>query len=251
MSLLGRSDVTVGLPGPRIVVVEDDPGLREDLVEFLNDRGLATRGVASGPELAAALAESGADLVIVDIELPGESGIEIARRLRGDGDTGILMLTCHGDTRTHLAGLGAGADAYLIKTVDLSIVEATVRAILRRKAGVDEAPASPAGPEASDGRTWIYDPVYWTLRSPRGTSVRLTPKERSLVEILLAHAGEVVARAAVLAAVGYHEDAFGSRALDAMVRRLRRKAEEDAGVELPVQTVHAYGYLFSARVKVK
>lgn len=252
-------------PSPRLVVVEDDPGLRLDLVEFLEDRGFSVRGAVDGAELDRHLAAGRADLVILDVMLPGESGMEIARRLRRDHDLGILMLTCFGDTRTHLAGLDAGADAYLVKNVDLSVVEATVRALLRRRGPADppaeagrdipwsEIPARPPEVPAPAGGTpvWLYDPVYWSLSAPTGASVRLTPKERNLIEALLTKPHETVSRTEILAAVGYREDTFGSRALDALVRRLRRKIAEETGVELPVQTVHAYGYVFSAPARIK
>jgi DNA-binding response OmpR family regulator len=254
-----RSQRTEGVP-PRLVVVEDDPGLRMDLVEFLEDRGFSVREAVDGGELDRHLAAGPADLVILDVMLPGESGMDIARRLRRDHDLGILMLTCLGDTRTHLAGLDAGADAYLVKNVDLSVVEATVRALLRRR-GANATPAESghevawsepvARPQDPGAPIWIYDSVYWSLGAPNGVSVRLTPKERSLIEALLSKPHETVSRTAILAAVGYREDTFGSRALDALVRRLRRKIVEETGVELPVQTVHAYGYVFSGPARIK
>lgn len=223
-----------------VIIVEDDEDLRDILVEGLRTVGLDAMGVGTAFDFYQALSARRFDVAIVDLGLPDRNGTEIVSHLRQNTAMGIIVLTGRGQIRDRVNGYDAGADHYFVKPTDTLELAAAVNSLAIRLRGKREAAAG------ADAGQWAYDSVYWTLTAPSGAAIRLTPKERVLIEALLAKPQETVTRPVILTALKYREDAFGNRALDALVRRLRRKVEETAGQELPVQTVHAYGYVFSA-----
>ncbi|MCA1909895.1 MAG: response regulator transcription factor [Magnetospirillum sp.] len=237
----------------RIAVVEDEASLRADVVEYLTACGHAVVGCEDGVALDRALAERPADLVILDINLPGEDGFSIAKRLRDGSDVGIIMLTARGVNVDRVVGLEIGADVYLVKPVELRELEAQVRSLSRRLTGVAAAAASAVDVGASGDTSshWVYDQLAWALVSPDGGTAKLTANERVFVSLLVERPGEPVSRAAIFKALGKREWDAGDRSVDSMVRRLRAKGAEALGRELPIEAVHGTGYAFTAPVTVK
>lgn len=236
----------------RIAVVEDEASLRADVVEYLTACGHAVVGCEDGLALGRALAERPADLVILDINLPGEDGFSIAKRLRDSSDVGIIMLTARGVNVDRVVGLEIGADVYLVKPVELRELEAQVRSLSRRLTGVAAASAGAAAAVAGDTSShWIYDQLAWALVSPAGGAAKLTANERVFVSLLVERPGEPVSRAAIFKALGKREWDAGDRSVDSMVRRLRAKGAQALGRELPIEAVHGTGYAFTAPVTVK
>lgn len=235
-----------GMPVPeaaRIVVVEDETALREDVVEYLRHCGHFAVGVPSGAALDELLSRGAFDLAILDVGLPGEDGFAIARRLRERSGIGIVMLTARGQSIDRISGLEIGADAYMVKPVELRELEAQVRTLLRRvhAAGMPVA----AAPEAS---AWTFEPVTWRLVAPSGTAVRLTAAEHKFLALLTHHPAQPVSRAEVFRMLGKRQWEAGDRSVDSLVRRLRAKVRQQTGEDLPVQSVHAIGYAFTAPV---
>jgi two-component system OmpR family response regulator len=229
------------------VVVEDDQGLRGDLVEFLAGRDFEALGAEDGAALDDILAEGGADLILLDIILPGgESGIEIAKRLRRDGKIGIVMLTGLSATQTHIDGLDAGADAYLVKTSELGVIEATIRSVLRRlEMDLEIELAKPRGQSSAEA-TWQLDELTWTLNAPNGRSAKLTSAETSILLQLFKTLGHPVSRDTLVKALGKPDSESNRRNLDVAIRRLRVKIESQIGMVLPLDTVYSRGYAFTA-----
>ncbi|MBF0285159.1 MAG: response regulator transcription factor [Magnetococcales bacterium] len=225
----------------RVVVVDDDPGLLRDVVEFLNLRGFLARGVGDGSSLWRELARESAELIVLDWMLPGEDGLEIARKLRqAHTAAGVLMLTCRGGVGDQVMGLESGADAYLMKGTDLLVIEATLRSLQRRLTREEPPPAD--GPPA-----WSLDRLGWELIAPGGQRVKLNASEMALLEALFRSPGQTVERPRLLAAMDKEETLAARRNLDTMVLRLRRKVEELTGQELPLESSYGKGLVFTAR----
>ena len=237
-----------------IVVVEDEASLRADLVEYLSACGHSVAGCGDGLELDVALARQAADIIILDVNLPGEDGFSIAKRLRDHSEVGIIMLTARGVNVDRVVGLEIGADVYLVKPIELRELEAQVRTLARRlKVSPSVAAAvAPAALSAAPTATgWVYDQVAWALLSPKGGMLKLTANERVFVNLLVDRPGEPVSRADIFRALGKREWDVGDRSVDSMVRRLRAKGEEVLGHPLPIEAVHGTRYAFAAPVLVR
>ncbi|EPX83948.1 response regulator transcription factor [Salipiger mucosus] len=221
----------------RIVVVEDEEVLRGDLVDYLSMQGFEALGVGSRADLEALLKhEPPPQVLILDISLPDGDGFDIALAARETINSGIIMLTAHGDTESRVRGFESGADIYLVKHSSLREIAAAVQSLLRRMHRED-AP----GPDA-----WLHDPVGWVLTSPEGLQVSLTGTENAFVSALVESAGQALAREDLARLVSNRQTHFDNRHLDAVVSRLRRKILEQAHLEAPFKSVYGVGYTFSA-----
>jgi two-component system phosphate regulon response regulator OmpR len=222
---------------PHLLVVDDDARLRVLLHRFLTEQGFRVTSGADAAAARRALAGFHFDLVVLDVMMPGESGLELVESLRRDGrEVPILMLTARGASDDRVAGLQAGADDYLAKPFDPRELALRIRTILRR---VTPPPAElPVGPVQLGGR-W-FDPHRAELRGADGT-VRLTGGETALLAALAARPNEVLSREEIAAALGTPE--AGERAIDVQVTRLRRKVEPDPREPRFIQTVRHRGYV--------
>lgn len=239
----------------RIIVVEDEADLRDDLVEYLDRCGFEVRGASRGSELDRLLDAGPADVIVLDINLPDEDGFSVARRVRAGSPAAIIMLTARSSLIDRVIGLELGADVYLVKPVDFREVEAQVKALMRRmQKGADSPPAAdhvPAPPAAPVGapsadlrKAWLFDDIEWRIQPPTGAAVPLTATEYKFLSLLVTAPGEAVSRQDIsLALTGRDWDPY-SRSIDSLVRRLRIKVEERSGCALPVQAVHGVGYAF-------
>ncbi|MCK8785383.1 response regulator transcription factor [Roseomonas sp. NAR14] len=222
---------------PHLLVVDDDSRLRGLLQRFLSEQGF--RVTAAGDSAAArqSLRAMAFDLIVMDVMMPGESGLELTEAIRRDGlDTPVLMLTARGAPDDRVAGFEHGADDYLAKPFDPRELAQRIRAILRR---VAPPPASPAPSVVQLGPHW-FDPERAELRGPEGT-VRLTGGEAALLRALALRPGEVLSREDIAQALGTPE--AGERAIDVQVTRLRRKIEIDPREPRFLQTVRHRGYV--------
>lgn len=245
----------------RIAVVEDEAPLRADLVEYLSACGHDVVGCGDGKELDRALDERPVDIIILDINLPGEGGFSIAGRLRSHSDVGIIMLTARGLNVDRVVGLEVGADVYMVKPVELRELEAQVRTLSRRmrvsqpgamaEPRVAAEPAPPAPAAATVPTEWIYDQLTWTLIAPDGKSIKLTGNERVFVSLLVSRPGEPVSRDEIFRALGKRGWDPADRSVDSMVRRLRAKGDQTFGHPLPIESVHSVGYAFAAPVGLR
>lgn len=246
----------------RIAVVEDEAPLRADLVEYLSACGHDVTGCSDGKDLDQALDERPVDIIILDINLPGEGGFSIAGRLRSHSDVGIIMLTARGLNVDRVVGLEVGADVYMVKPVELRELEAQVRTLARRMRVTQAVePASPGAPLAAEDAAapatppvtteWIYDQLTWTLIAPDGKAIKLTGNERVFVSLLVTRPGEPVSRDEIFRALGKRGWDPADRSVDSMVRRLRAKGDQAFGRPLPIESVHSVGYAFAAPVGLR
>jgi len=224
----------------RIALLEDDALLRERiLVPGLRAYGFSVITAGRVGELDAQLARAPVDIVVLDVGLPDGDGYSVARRLRdGDAALGIVMLTGRRETPDRVRGLGEGADAYLVKPVELELLAATLYSLARRM-GVG-APVSPAATPV-----WRMDANGWCLLSPGGNSVALTRGERRIMARLAASPAALVTRAELIAALTNDVYDFDPHRLDSMIHRLRRKVESGCEAPLPLSAVHGEGYVFA------
>lgn len=236
---MGKDDAMQTPPGrpTRVAVVEDNDELREGvLLPELLDAGFDATGMSTALELYRSMLDAQYDLVLLDIGLPDEDGLDIARRLRSLSPTlGIVMLSGYSAPNDRVVGLSLGADAYLTKPADMSEVVATLRNLARRIA------SEPPGATPADGR-WHLDESGWRLQSPGGTAVPLNLAERQVVGLLAAAAGMPVRREMLIAKLVENVHDFDPHRLEVLVYRLRRKCLHRAGEELPLSTVRGIGY---------
>lgn len=231
------------MEGARILVVDDDASIRDALCDYLGRHGFQVRGADGAPAMDQALASGGADLIVLDLMMPGEDGLSVCRRLRPGGPP-VLMLSAAGETTDRIVGLEVGADDYLPKPFEPRELLARVRAVLRRW----EAAAGAEPAQVLRFAGWSFDLLGRRLDDPDGRSVPLTAGEAALLRVFLERPGRVLSRNQLLdLARGPAADSF-DRAVDLQVSRLRRRLEGGGGAEL-IETVRGEGYRFTAAVR--
>ena len=226
----------------RVIVVDDESDLRLLLEDYLATHGLAVRCAGSGRELDALLLAEPAEVLILDVNMPGEDGFAIVQRLRRNGSTvGIVMLTAAGAVESRLAGLGAGADDYLPKPFEPRELLARVRSVLRR---LETAP-----PAAAPERTMRFGLCRLDLDGHRlldatGTEVAITAMEFDLLATFARHPNQVLSREQ-LSGLAHHRPLEPTdRSIDIRITRLRKKLEPDPAHPTVLRTVRSEGYLF-------
>ncbi|MGK7867331.1 response regulator [Falsiroseomonas sp. E2-1-a20] len=241
---------------PAIIVCDDEPDLREAVAEYLARRGFDVRRAEDGAALRRLLAERMADLVVLDIAMPGEDGLSVARALRAESDIGIVMLSAAGDVVDRVVGLEVGADDYVAKPVDLRELLARLRAVLRRReataAAIGAAPAAPAPaavPPAPAthrirmGRTWL-DLDARRLTGPDGQEIPLGPSEFALLRAFAERPGRVLTREVLLDLAHPRGDEHFDRSIDVRIARIRRKVEAVPDRPAVIRTIRGAGYVF-------
>ncbi|WP_329254859.1 response regulator transcription factor [Actinoallomurus sp. NBC_01490] len=220
---------------PAILLIEDDPLVRRGLQLALSRHGHDVRTADTGEDGLAELRSSMPDLVVLDLMLPGIDGFEVCRRIRAAGEIPVIILTARGDDFDVVGGLEAGADDYVVKPARPTVLDARIRAVLRRSTG------------ASDGvrvhRDLRIDTTALTV-SLHGRPVTLTPTELRLLLTLSRAPGRVFTRQRLLEEVWEHDYLGDSRLVDNCVQRLRAKIEADPATPAYVQTVRGFGYRF-------
>jgi len=222
---------------PHLLVVDDDPRLRELLRRFLEREGFRVTAAGCAAEARQLLRAMQFDLIVLDVMLPGESGLELTEAIRRDRDVPVVLLTARGAPEDRIAGFERGADDYLAKPFEPRELALRIRTILRRLAAPPAQPQA-AGPVQLGDAT--FDPARGVL-TRNGEPVRLTSGEAALLGALAARAGETLSREDLAAALGLHEQ--GERAIDVQVTRLRRKIEPDPREPAFLQTVRGRGYV--------
>ncbi|NYT59575.1 response regulator transcription factor [Alcaligenaceae bacterium] len=216
----------------RVLVIEDDTTLGHALQEFLIEQGYAVDWLADGDQVVGAVAGQSYDLLLLDLNLPGQSGLEILTRLRAAGEqVPVLILTARDGVEDRVAGLDAGADDYVTKPFDLTELAARVRAFGRRRAGQAQ-PFIEAGPLS-------FDSVGREVRVS-GERLSLSVREISVLEMLMARVGRVVTKRQIVNSLSAWDADFSENAVEVYVYRLRKRLE---GTGATIQTVRGFGYL--------
>lgn len=238
-------------PKPRLAIIEDNQDLLEELIFFLEAKGHDVWGVNSAEAFWRELHGRPADIVLVDLGLPGENGFSVIEYLRRFSAFGLIVITARGSAEDKLKGLELGADLYLVKPVNFARLVLDIEGLwerMREKAPVAPAaePAvavSTAAAPADSTQVWELDAARHILVAPDGRNLKLTPQEYALLEILQAHPGEVHTKRVL------HDLLFGmspevdTHRIDVILSRLRQKALQE-NVRIPVRTLFGRGLVF-------
>jgi len=231
-----------------ILVVDDDPRLCRLLSRYLAGEGYPVRTAGSAREMREMMALEQPRLVILDLMLPDEDGLSLAREIRARSDIGILMLTGKREPVDKIVGLELGADDYMTKPFDERELLARVRSILRRVAPSERREsANNVSALTFDG--WTLDLAAWELTDPAGRPVELTSHEFELLAALAAHAGRVLSRDAILEIVAGRDWTPYDRSVDVLVGKLRRKLGDDPRAPRMIKTVRGAGYKLTPHVE--
>jgi two-component system OmpR family response regulator len=229
----------------RILLVDDDEALRGLIAEFLAGHGYAVFEADGGQAARRILEQERINIAVLDVMMPGEDGLSLARSLSGRLDLGIIMVSALGSETDRIVGLEVGADDYLAKPVSPRELLARIRALLRRQHQVEEADDDVATAYAFDG--WSFDVIRRVLRDPASVVISLSEGEFSLLRVFIERPQRVLTRDQLLEyARGPDSEAF-DRAIDTQVSRLRRKLATRTPSEL-IRTVRSEGYMFLPKV---
>lgn len=221
-----------------ILVIEDEPDLLAAMVRYLQLEGYVP---FAAPSLKAAehwLTQHDMDIIVLDLGLPDGDGLAWLGSRPGLRDKGVIMTTARGEGSSRVSGVRAGADVYLVKPVQLEELTALIRNLLHRLHRVDQP-------------SWTLDVRSWNLISPEGQAIKLTHSEQILMIELARVPGSSVKREVLVTALGQNPEIYDPRRMEIMVRRLRNKAKETLGYDLPVETAHRQGYAFTAPISIK
>src|SRR5579864_6395247 len=235
---------------PHILVVDDDERIRTMLRRYLSEEGIKVSDAADGAAMRTILDRETIDLVLLDLVMPGEDGLTLARGIRQRSAIPIIILTGKGDLIDRVVGLEAGADDYIAKPFHLREVLARIRTVLRRaQATPVTEPTAASEPDAVlNFQGWRLDQLKRELRRPDGRLVPLTTGEFELLRVLARNPNRVLNRDQLMDLVKGREWEAYDRAIDTQVVRLRRKVERDPGNPEMIKTVRGAGYVFAAEV---
>ena len=228
---------------PRILIVEDDADMRETVACYLEEQGFHVFRAADGLTMEEPLAQ-GVQVVLLDVNLPGEDGFSLARGLRNRSRVGIIMITGRGDLVDRVVGLEVGADDYIGKPFQLRELVARIKALLRRLQPEPAPPAPAQGCVRFDG--WVLDPARHSLTAPDGADVGLTTTEFAILCRLASPPGQTVSRQALSEAVKGRDWSPFERSLDVHVGNLRRKLEDNGRHPRLIKSIHGVGYRLAA-----
>ncbi|MEM5327900.1 response regulator [Paraburkholderia sp. JHI2823] len=233
---------------PHILVVDDDPAIRDVTTEYLGGNDFRVSAVANGAEMAAALKNGAVDLIILDLRMPGEDGIQIAGRIREKSSLPILILSGRLEEADRVMALELGADDYMTKPFSCRELLARVRALLRRSRNTQVAAGRQANARGYRFAGWELNINTRRLVSPAGQTVGLTNGEFSLLAAFLASPGQILTRDQLLESSRLYDEVY-DRAIDVQILRLRRKIEEDPSNPRYIKTERGAGYVFTAQVE--
>ncbi len=230
-------------PLAHILVVEDDGDTRLLLVRFLRENGLRATGARDGREMWEMLQQAPIDLVLLDIMLPGTTGLDLCRALRERSDVAIIMVTARGTEIDRVLGLELGADDYVSKPFSRPELLARVRAALRR--GTTTATEyTVSGRRLLEFDHWRLDTARRELTAPGGATVDLSGAEYDVLLAFLEHPQRVLTRDQILELSRNRPGDTFDRSVDVLVSRLRRKIEPENGSQVLIKTVRGAGYMF-------
>jgi two-component system OmpR family response regulator len=230
-----------------ILLVDDDPDLRKLVSDFLASHGYKVHAVGSAAELRQVVGEIQPDLIILDVMMPGEDGLSVARRIASEQGPPVIILSALGSDTDRIIGLEVGADDYLAKPCNPRELLARVRALLRRQHALASRSSQPSGGRRCEFAGWRLDLLRRELRDPAGTFINLSNGEFALLRAFVEHPGRVLSRDQLIDLTGGRDAEPFDRAIDSQISRLRRKLNERAGSEL-IRTVRNEGYMLLPKV---
>ncbi|HTR16846.1 MAG TPA: response regulator [Acetobacteraceae bacterium] len=232
---------------PHLLVVDDDREIRDLLARFLERNRFRVTTARDARDARRAWPNGHYQLVVLDLMLPGEGGLDLARWMRAQSDVPIVMLTAMGDETDRIIGLELGADDYLPKPFNPRELLARIRAVLRRTSERGQTPESTSGNIRFSG--WTLEPARRRLLNPDGVEVALTGGEYDLLLALIERANRVLTRDMLLDLLRGRQAGPFDRAIDVAISRLRRKLEDDGRNAQLIKTVRGGGYVLAADVE--
>ncbi|WP_010138317.1 response regulator transcription factor [Oceanicola sp. S124] len=232
----------------RLLVVDDDEEMRLMLTDFLRRSGFHVTPAACGPEIEQALARGRIDLILLDVMLGDENGVEICARLRRDHEMPIILVSALSADHQRMAGYEVGADDYIAKPFNPELLLARVRAVLKRARRTPSLVYRRSGGQFAFAG-WHYDGKRDEVTSPAGFQVALSRRETELLKVLLANPHIPLSREEIAEALGDEGEASG-RAIDMLVTRLRAKIESDPKAPEILKTLRGTGYVLAADVSL-
>jgi two-component system, OmpR family, response regulator len=233
---------------PHVLAVDDDPVIRELIVEYLGQNAFRVTAVADGQAMRAVLAEQVVDLIVLDLRLQTEDGMVLARNLRDESAIPIIMLTGRREEADRVMGLELGADDYLTKPFSPRELLARIRTVLRRRR-VEIHQGRPEGVRAYRFDGWELNLNTRRLTTADQRTVALSNGEFSLLVVLLGAAQRILTRDQLLDLSRLHNDEVYNRSVDVQIMRLRRKIEKDPRHPRYIVTERRAGYLFGVPVE--
>jgi two-component system, OmpR family, response regulator len=233
-----------------ILAVDDDPSVRKMIADYLTDNELRVTALANGREIADVMARETFDLVVLDWRLPGEDGMEIARKLRQESHIPIIMLTGRKDEADRVMGLELGADDYLTKPFSPRELLARIRALLRRARAQQSVAEGLQKIRAYRFAGFELNVRLRRLHGPGGANIPLTNNEFNLLAAFLAAPQRVLTRDQILGLSRLHNDEVYDRSVDVQVGRLRRKIQPGGSSPELIRTERGAGYVFTAPVEI-
>jgi DNA-binding response OmpR family regulator len=236
-------------PAPHILVIDDDPSIRDLVAEYLGENDMRVSAAASGREMFELIDREAIDLVLLDLRLPGEDGMQLARKLRERASVPIVLLTGRTEEADRVMGLELGADDYVTKPFSPRELLARVRAVLRRYQVQATLPERDSTRRAYRFSGWELNLRTRRLIAADGTAVELTNGEFSLLNALCRSPRRVLSRDQLLSLSRLHEAEVFDRTIDVQIRRLRLKIEPDPARPALIVTERGSGYLLASEVE--
>jgi len=243
MATLNSGAVMIPAMPQRVLIVDDDAEIRETTGEYLQEHGYEIALAADGQQMRAAFSTAAPDVVLLDLNLPGEDGLALTRWLRAHHDVGIIMITGAGEVVDRVVGLEVGADDYLAKPFDPRELRARLASVLRRTRGGAAAGGGAAGERVRVGRCML-DLATHQLTDDTGAELPITGMEFDLLRVFIEHANRVLTRDQLLTLTRNREWEPFDRSIDIRIARLRRKIESDPAKPAAIRTVRGAGYMF-------
>jgi two-component system OmpR family response regulator len=233
-----------------ILVVDDDPGIRRELNEYLRWKGFRVSTAHGGAEMRRVIERTSVDLVILDLTMPDDQGERLIRDILKASNAGIIILTGSGDPLDQVVYLELGADDYISKPCELRTLLARIHSVLRRVRARNIIAGDVAGSPAkiAEFASWQFDLAARRLVGPDGGEVVLTTAQFELLQVFVARAGVVINRDKLLDSTKGHSGSPLDRSIDNLVSRLRGKIEVDAAQPQLIKTVRGAGYVFTPKV---
>ena len=235
-----------------LLIVDDDIRICRMLGRYLEREGYRVSTAANGTAMWRQIDTDTPDLILLDLMLPGDDGLTLARELRTKTDIGIIMLTAKDETVDTIVGLEVGADDYVITPVDNRELLARIHSVLRRMH--DDADNNNSGMNNKDKIVfdgWHMDLNAYELISPGGEKIKLTTQEFRLLAIFVQHAGHVLSRDQILQKLSSREWVPDDRSVDVLIAKLRKEIEADPAQPKLIHTIRNAGYQFTAKVKME
>src|SRR6266567_8433978 len=240
---------TTTLP-PHVLAIDDDPAMRELIADYLGENELRVTTVATGAEMENVLAEQAIDVVVLDLRLAGEDGMQIAKKLRETSEIPIIIVSGRKDEADRVMGLELGADDYVTKPFSSRELLARIRAVLRRRALDALHPSHAKRVQAYQFEGWEMNLQMLCLKGPDGENVHLSRGEFALLRAFLSAPRRVLSREQLLDLTHVDGADVYDRSIDVMVGRLRRKIDADCSHPRFIRTERSVGYYFDAAVAV-